>query len=60
MNEFSGFACDACNAPAVVFLPGSQEVRELFLLQPGVPMRAWCLLCWAKTFGGPQTRSATP
>jgi hypothetical protein len=42
--------CDHCPADAVVVEPGSDEVRNLFLLQRAVPMRRWCLPCWIAAF----------
>lgn len=44
--------CDHCDEPAVVFAPGTEEQRDLFLLVRGVPTRAWCLAC-AKRAGWP-------
>jgi len=43
--------CDACTEPAVVFDPGSAEIRDRFLLQRGVPLRCWCLRHWGELFG---------
>jgi len=37
----------------MAFAPGTEEVRELFLLRRGEPMRCWCACHWAATFGGP-------
>lgn len=48
--------CDLCPDPAVVFAPGSAPVRTLFLLQREIPMRAWCLACWLRTFGVAEVR----
>jgi len=38
--------CDMCVEPAVVIEPGSEEVRELFVLRRAVPLRCWCLRHW--------------
>lgn len=38
--------CDLCPAEAVVFAPGSEPVRDLFLLDAGEPLHCWCLACW--------------
>lgn len=42
--------CDLCPAEAVAFVPGTEEIRDLFLLRRGEPMRAFCLACWVKAF----------
>ena len=42
--------CDHCTADAVVISPGTDEVRNLFLLAAGAPDRCWCLACWAKKY----------
>lgn len=43
--------CDYCAEPAIAAAPGSEPVRELFLLARGEPMRCWCLSCWQRCFG---------
>lgn len=43
--------CDHCELPAVIVEPGSDEVRDLFLLARGVPPRCWCRECWLQRFG---------
>jgi hypothetical protein len=42
--------CDRCGAAAVVVDPGSEEIRELFLLKRGAPVRHWCWACWVAEF----------
>jgi hypothetical protein len=44
--------CDHCVAEAVVVSPGTEEVRELFLLARGALARCWCLTC-AQAAGWP-------
>jgi hypothetical protein len=43
--------CDHCELPAIIVEPGAEEVRELFLLKRGQPVRCWCLACWVQRFG---------
>jgi len=31
--------------------PGTEAVRDLFLLKRGEPQRCWCLCHWVATFG---------
>lgn len=35
--------CDHCDQPWVIASPGSEEVRDIFLLRAGDPDRRWCL-----------------
>jgi len=42
--------CDRCAEPAVVFEPGSEAIRDLFLLKRDVPMRCWCIRHWISEF----------
>jgi hypothetical protein len=41
---------DLCGAPGFACAPGSEEVRELFLLRAAVPARVWCWACWCAAF----------
>jgi len=50
MSETPQFRCDECDAPAVFIEPGSEEVRELFLLERGRPTRCWCFAHWMAAF----------
>jgi hypothetical protein len=50
--------CDHCVAEAVVVSPGTEDVRELFLLARGTPTRCWCLAC-AQAAGWPWLVSET-
>ena len=43
-------SCTTCGAPAMAARPGTAEVRELFLLEGGEPLRAWCWRCWQNVF----------
>jgi len=43
--------CDQCTEPAMAIAPGTEEIRELFLLSRGAPLRCWCLCHWAARFG---------
>jgi len=52
-----GMKCEHCTEAAVVFVPGTDEIRELFLLVRGVAERRWCLSC-ARQAGWPWIRSA--
>lgn len=43
--------CDLCPAPAVAFVPGTEEVRiGPFLLRKGQRLRSYCIACWCQTF----------
>jgi len=44
--------CDGCTELAVVFVPGTEETRQMFLLVRGVPERRFCLNC-ARQAGWP-------
>lgn len=44
------FRCDTCDAPAFAVAPGSEEVRNLFLLLAEKPLRCWCFDCWRARF----------
>jgi len=50
--------CIQCPEPAVVFVPGTEEVRDIFLLVAGTPDRQYCLHC-AKEAGWPWLLSET-
>jgi len=41
--------CDMCGAPALAVAPGTEPVRELFVLDAGAPRRQWCERCWPMT-----------
>lgn len=43
--------CDQCPEPAIAIAPGTEEIRELFLLSRGVAMRCWCRDHWLAAFG---------
>jgi hypothetical protein len=43
--------CDHCSEPAVVFAPGTEEIRELFLIVREQPVHCWCLKHWLAEFG---------
>ena len=51
--------CDHCTADAVIISPGTDEVRNLFLLAGGAPDRCWCLDC-ARAAGWPWMESEAP
>lgn len=39
--------CDECGSKDIVaFAPGDDEVRDLFLLKRGEPVRCKCMECW--------------
>jgi hypothetical protein len=49
--------CARCGAQDVVLIePGEAEVRELFLLRAGRPVRCLCAACWPAV----QSRRAAP
>jgi len=57
--------CDQCTEPAMAIAPGTEPVRELFVLSDGAPLRCWCLCHWAARFGMslavmPAEKSAAP
>jgi hypothetical protein len=43
--------CDHCPDAAVLIDPGCEEIRELFVLVRGRPVRRWCVPCWRSAHG---------
>lgn len=38
--------CDLCGEAPFAVEPGSEELRDLFLLEKGAPLRCWCFEHW--------------